>query len=270
MGRSYDALATSVERLSSGLRINSSKDDAAGLAVRELIRADIAVIRQGSRNARDAVSMLQTAEGAMAVVNELLVRMKELAEQSATDSYSTTQRTIMDNEFQQLSSEITRVAGAAGFNSVFLLNSTSTYNIHVGTTTTIDIIAETMTAAGLGLGAAGSVEQVTFNVGTANPNLTGYITGDDGAAAAGKFELQFGAEVNIGPVTFADGTQYSMNQVAQLINVASQTSGGYNAASITYDSGMNMIFPGGQGRGQRQLGLDVERRRKRAGGAGHR
>ncbi len=60
LGKSYDALATSIERLSSGLRINSAKDDAAGLAVRELMRADIAVIRQGSRNAQDGISMLQT------------------------------------------------------------------------------------------------------------------------------------------------------------------------------------------------------------------
>ncbi|MFP4107361.1 MAG: flagellin, partial [Phycisphaerae bacterium] len=62
LGQSYDNLSTSVERLSSGLRINSAKDDAAGLAVRELIRADVAVLKQGSRNARDGISMLQTAE----------------------------------------------------------------------------------------------------------------------------------------------------------------------------------------------------------------
>ena len=80
LGRSYDVLATSVERLSSGLRINSAKDDAAGLAVRELIRADVATLQQGSRNAQDAISMLQTSEGAMGVIDELLVRMKELAE----------------------------------------------------------------------------------------------------------------------------------------------------------------------------------------------
>ncbi|HRT24417.1 MAG TPA: flagellin, partial [Anaerohalosphaeraceae bacterium] len=79
LGRSYDALAKSVERLSSGLRINSAKDDAAGLAVRELMRADIAVIKQGSRNAMDAISMLQTMEGAMGSIDAVLIRMKELA-----------------------------------------------------------------------------------------------------------------------------------------------------------------------------------------------
>ena len=73
LGTSYDALSKSVERLSSGLRINSAKDDAAGLAVRELMRADIAVIQQGARNAQDGISMLQTMEGAMAVVDTALV-----------------------------------------------------------------------------------------------------------------------------------------------------------------------------------------------------
>ena len=75
LGLSYDALARSIERLSSGLRINSAKDDAAGLAVRELMRADIAVLAQGARNAQDGISMLQTMEGAMATIDEALIRM---------------------------------------------------------------------------------------------------------------------------------------------------------------------------------------------------
>ena len=92
MGKAYDSLSTSVERLSSGLRINSARDDAAGLAVRELVRADIAVLQQGSRNAQDGISMLQTMEGAMGVIDDNLIRMKELAEQAATGSYSSEQR----------------------------------------------------------------------------------------------------------------------------------------------------------------------------------
>src|SRR4030043_2199326 len=80
LGQSYDALATSVERLSSGLRINSASDDAAGMAVRELMRADIAVLQQGARNAQDGISLLQTMEGAMATIDTALVRMKQVAE----------------------------------------------------------------------------------------------------------------------------------------------------------------------------------------------
>jgi flagellin len=140
LGKAYDALAGSVERLSSGLRINSAKDDAAGLAVRELMRADIAVIRQGSRNAQDAISMLQTMEGAMASIDSALIRMKELAEQAATGSYSEQQRTIMNNEFGQMMEEIDRIAGSARFNGINLLNSADASSIiHFGDESTIEI-----------------------------------------------------------------------------------------------------------------------------------
>ena len=119
LGRSYDNLSTSVERLSSGLRINGAKDDAAGMAMRELIRADVAVLKQGSRNAQDGISMLQTMEGAMAVIDDNLIRMKELAEQAATESYSSAQRSIMNSEFAEMASEIERIAGATAFNNIF-------------------------------------------------------------------------------------------------------------------------------------------------------
>ncbi|MFW5839971.1 MAG: flagellin, partial [Planctomycetota bacterium] len=92
----YGHLSKSVAKLSSGQRIVTAGDDAAGMAVRELIRADVATLRQGSRNARDGISMLQTAEGALSSVDDILVRMKELAEQAATESYSDSQRQIMD------------------------------------------------------------------------------------------------------------------------------------------------------------------------------
>jgi len=132
LGTSYNSLATSVERLSSGLRINSAKDDAAGLAVRELIRGDVAQLNQAARNASDAVSMLQTAEGAMAVIDELLVRMKELAEQASTGSYSAAQIGIMNNEYIQLGAEITRIADSTTFNGTSLLNNTTALSFHLG------------------------------------------------------------------------------------------------------------------------------------------
>ncbi len=129
LGKSYDALAKSVERLSSGLRINTAKDDAAGLAVRELMRADIAVLKQGSRNAQDGISMLQTFEGAMAAIDEALIRMKELSEQAATGSYSDKQRNIMNNEFKQMADEITRIATKTEFNTVKLLQGSATGSV---------------------------------------------------------------------------------------------------------------------------------------------
>jgi len=152
LGQSYDALADSVERLSSGQRINSASDDAAGMAVRELMRADIAVLEQGSRNAQDGVSMLQTMEGAMQTMDTLLVRMQQLAEQAATGSYSSAQRTIMNSEFGQMAAEIERIATSTDFNGIKMLDNSATVSIHFGgATDKIDVAGSKMTKAGLGL-----------------------------------------------------------------------------------------------------------------------
>jgi len=174
LGKSYDALGKSVERLSSGLRINSAKDDAAGLAVRELMRADIAVIKQGSRNAQDAISMLQTMEGAMASIDSVLIRMKELAEQASTGSYSEQQRNIMNNEFQQMILEMDRIADTTQFNSINMLDSaTGSQTIHFGIGSFIDIASvdvrssalmdsATLSIAGAnGLNAQAALAQIT-------------------------------------------------------------------------------------------------------------
>ncbi len=118
----YGRLATSTQRLSSGLRINGAADDAAGLAIRELMRADIAALNQGVRNANDAISMLQVADGALGIIDEKLIRMKELAEQAATGTYNSTQRLMIDSEFQAMASEINRIARATDFNGIKLLD----------------------------------------------------------------------------------------------------------------------------------------------------
>jgi flagellin len=147
-------LATSVERLSSGLRINSASDDAAGMAVRELMRADIAVLQQGARNAQDGVSMLQTMEGAMQVQDNLLLRMQQLAEQASTGTYSSAQRVIMDNEFEQLTQEIQRIASSTDFNGIKMLDNSAIVSIHFGgTSDKIDIAGSLMTRGGLGISA---------------------------------------------------------------------------------------------------------------------
>jgi len=122
LGLTYNRLATSVARLASGLRINSAADDAAGLAIREMMRTDIRVLNQGVRNANDAISLIQTADGALSVIDEKLTRMKELAEQAATGTYTSAQRLIMDSEYQAMASEISRIAMATDFNGVKLLD----------------------------------------------------------------------------------------------------------------------------------------------------
>ena len=168
LGKSYDALAKSVERLSSGLRINSAKDDAAGLAVRELMRADVAVIKQGSRNAQDAISMLQTMEGALGSIDSILIRMKELAEQAATGSYSDQQRTIMNSEFEQMVAEIDRIAATTSFNSINMLNSASgTNRIHFGVDSFISVNSVDVQTAALGIDSASASISSAANAETA-------------------------------------------------------------------------------------------------------
>ncbi len=129
----YGRLATSTQRLSTGLRVNGAADDAAGLAIRELQRADIAALHQGARNANDAISMIQTADGAMGVIDEKLIRLKELAEQAATGTYDSTQRLMIESEYQAMASEITRIANATDFNGIHLLDGTLSSDTHDGT-----------------------------------------------------------------------------------------------------------------------------------------
>jgi flagellin len=132
LGQSYSNLSTSVRRLSSGLRVGTAADDAAGLAIRELMRADIVSLNQGVRNANDAISMIQTADGALGVVDEKLIRMKELAEQAATGTYNSDQRLMIESEYQAMASEITRIANTTDFNGVYLLNGNLSASSHNG------------------------------------------------------------------------------------------------------------------------------------------
>jgi flagellin len=109
IGTNERAMATSMERLSTGLRINSAKDDAAGLAIATRMTSQVSTLNMGVRNANDAISMIQTVEGASKEISNMLVRMKELAVQSASGTYSDNDRAALDLEFEALKSEITRV-----------------------------------------------------------------------------------------------------------------------------------------------------------------
>ncbi|QCC84392.1 flagellin [Desulfovibrio desulfuricans] len=128
----YGDLQTSTQRLSTGLRVNSAADDAAGLAIRELMRTDITALQQGVRNANDAISLIQTADGALGVIDEKLTRMKELAEQAATGTYDSTQRLMIESEYQAMASEITRIANATDFNGIHLLDGNLSSDTHDG------------------------------------------------------------------------------------------------------------------------------------------
>jgi flagellin len=200
LGETYEMLSQSVERLSSGLRINSAKDDAAGLAVRELMRADIAVIQQGTRNARDGISMLQTMEGALATMDDILVRMQSLAEQAATGSYSSAQRYIMHQEFDELRLEIDRIAGATKFNGIKMLDNTATVSIHFGELTTdkIDIAGSNMTSASGGLNITGLALDTAASAKTALTSLDTAIGTKDTARAKFGYKMnRLEATINV-------------------------------------------------------------------------
>ena len=132
LSSSYNKLSDSTRKLSSGLRVDTAADDAAGLAIRELMRSDIAALNQGVRNANDGISLIQTADGALSVIDEKLIRMKELAEQAATGTYDSTQRLLIDSEYQQMASEITRIANATDFNGIKLLDGNLSSDTHNG------------------------------------------------------------------------------------------------------------------------------------------
>ncbi len=181
LNRSYGVLARSVNRLSSGLRINGASDDAAGLAIRELMRSDIAVLNQGVRNANDAISLLQTMDGAAQIIDEKLIRMKELAEQAATGTYSDLQREMIDSEFQAMMDEIERIARATDFNGIKMLD--TAYSSAVSASSAIaasfDIFDESNTA----LNSAAALQSAFSAFASGDTIVINYIT-DNGSAAS--------------------------------------------------------------------------------------
>jgi flagellin len=137
-----NALATSIQRLSTGLRVNSAKDDAAGLAIAERMNAQVRGMNVAIRNANDGISLAQTAEGAMGKIGENLQRMRELAVQSANDSNSAEDRTALNAEYQQLAEENARVIANTKFNGQALLTgaggSGGSFTFQVGAGTSAD------------------------------------------------------------------------------------------------------------------------------------
>jgi len=129
---SQGALATSIQRLSSGLRVNSAKDDAAGLAIANRMSAQARGMNVAIRNANDGISLAQTAEGSLGKVTDMLQRMRELAVQSANDTNGASDRTSLDAEFSQLKSEIDRTFDATKFNGTSILNTAATLNFQIG------------------------------------------------------------------------------------------------------------------------------------------
>lgn len=159
LANTTSALNKTMERLSSGLRINRAGDDAAGLAISENFKADIRALEQSSRNAGDGISMVQIAEGSLDEVSSILIRLRQLAQESATETLGATERGYLDTEYQTLLTEITRISDSAQFNGTNLLDgSAATLSVQVGLGTgagdQIDInLSADMDATGLALNA---------------------------------------------------------------------------------------------------------------------
>ncbi|WP_404335942.1 flagellin [Planococcus rifietoensis] len=136
MGSAQSAQMDNMGKLSSGMRINSAKDDAAGLSISEKMRGQIRGLEQGSRNAQDAISMIQTAEGALSETHDILQRMRELTVQAGNDSYDTDDRTVIQVEIDDLAEEITRISETTQFNGQNLLDATGgttgTFSFQIG------------------------------------------------------------------------------------------------------------------------------------------
>ena len=137
LSSSQSSLAMSMQRLSSGMRVNSAKDDAAGLAIAERMTSQVRGMNVAMRNANDGISMSQTAEGAMGKVTDSLQRMRELAVQAANSTNSDTDKNSLDKEFGELSKEIQRVLGGTSFNGQHMLGSDAkAFVFQVGANTT--------------------------------------------------------------------------------------------------------------------------------------
>ena len=143
-------LSTNFRRLSTGLRISTAADDAAGLAISERLRSQVRSLEQAKRNANDGISLVQTAEGALNEVSSILTRLRELAIQSANGAVSGQDQDTLDEEFQSLVSEIDRIGRSTEFNGIKLLDGSSTavsFQVGFGTTANIDTLAVTLSPA---------------------------------------------------------------------------------------------------------------------------
>ena len=189
--RSQDSLGRTFERLSSGLRITRASDDAAGLAISERLRSRIRSLNQAIRNANDGVSLVQTAEGALDEVSNVLVRLRELAVQASNGTTSNDDKETLDTEFQSLVGEIDRIAQVTAFNGTALLDgSAASVSIRVSDGTAgIDSIAvslesirtSALTISALDIGSGGNTSTAITNIDSAI-NAVARIRGNLGAA----------------------------------------------------------------------------------------
>jgi flagellin len=218
LGMSQSSLATSMQRLSSGLRVNSAKDDAAGLAIAERMNASVRGLNVAARNANDGISLAQTAEGALGKVGDMLQRMRELAVQSANATNSTDDRKALQSEVTQLRDEIDRIAKGSSFNGKKLLDGSftaATFQVGAGS-------GENITVGSLSDTRASGLAKVAFsqNAAASIADGTDATVTAFGTAIASGLTIQVGGAtaIDIGAIAAASSGKERLGQVVEAIN----------------------------------------------------
>ncbi|MDY0014063.1 MAG: flagellin [Rhodocyclaceae bacterium] len=221
LNSSQGSLATSLQRLSSGLRINSAKDDAAGLAVSQRMGAQIKSLNQAVRNANDGISMLQTAEGAMNEVQSMLQRMKELATQAANGTISDTERGFINTEVQQMRDEMNDIAAKTTFNGQALLTGSLATSIDATSTVNSGFAIGASDTAVASVDVSGAAAGTTF---TFTEPVAGQLTLTNGTTGMSQ-------TIIVGAMAADSSTTLNFNQLGIKIGIGSVA--GETAANIT-------------------------------------
>ena len=161
LGRNTDSLNKSVERISSGIRINQASDDAAGLAISEALRSDIRVLRQAVRNGNDGISLINVAEGALNEQSSILIRLRELASQAATGTVGSTERATIQLEFAALRNEIDRIASTTQFNGQGLVDGSLASSVTASSQVIIQIGSDSETSSRINLNESIALSAIT-------------------------------------------------------------------------------------------------------------
>jgi flagellin len=242
LAKSSTEFQKSMEKLSSGLRINRAGDDAAGLAISENLKSDIRALDQASRNAADGISLIQTAEGSLDEVSNILLRMKELAEQSLNGTLSDTDRGYLNAEYSALTSEIGRISDGVDFNGVKLLDGTGgsvAIQVGIGTAASdsvaVDLSAD-LDASGLGLSAT---------IGAASGATTAMGEIDAAIATITSARSDFGAvqnrlESSIRNINMTSENLAAANSRIRDVDIAKETSR-MTSYQILQQAGVSML-----------------------------
>jgi len=233
----------SLEKLSSGLRINRAGDDAAGLAISEKMRAQVRGLDQAARNAQDGISLIQTAEGALNETHSILQRMRELGVQAASDTATSSDRAEIQKEIDQLAKEITRISNTTEFNTKNLLAGGFNATFHIGANADQNLSLSISAMDAYSLGVAGSLTTTTFT-GT-NTGVTSISTQSDSVnglyVSATKTDAANGAVTKtnaIGGAGTVNGTFTGSANKSFMVKITAVSAGKVTAANYSTDGGL--------------------------------